>query len=106
MKNLLTSLVVSVLVLISPVTHSSLLSDKMSGNQSQTTNKTEKTDVTEGKKTTTQPSEKLKETVVNNPKVDEFMGLSSSKVKMFVGIVVIIGFFIYGFGRFFLTGKQ
>jgi hypothetical protein len=77
----------------------------MSGTQSQTTNKTVKTDGTEIK-TTTQPSEKPKETVVNNPKLDQFMDLSSSKVKMYVGIFVIIGFFIYGFGRYFLTGKQ
>ena len=105
MKKLFTSLFVSILILNSPLSHSSLLSDKMSGNQLQTTNKTEKTEGTDGKKTT-QPSEKLKETIVNNPKVDEFMGLSSSKVKMYLGILVIIGFFIYGFGRFFLTGKQ
>ena len=105
MKKLLTSLFVPILFLISPLSHSSLLSDKMSGTQSQTTNKTEKKDVTEGK-TTNQPSEKLKETVVNNPKVDQIMGLSLFQVKLFLGILVILGFFIYGFGRFFLTGKQ
>ena len=105
MKKLITSLFVSILVLISPFSYSSLLSDKMSGTQSQTTNKTEKTDGSEGKKTT-QLSEKVKETVVNNPKVDQFMGLSLFQVKLFLGILVIFGFFIYGFGRFFLTGKQ
>lgn len=105
MKKLLTSLLISTLFLISPLSYSSVLSDKMSGTQSQTTNKTVKTDGTEVK-TTTQPSEKPKETVVNNPKLDQFMDLSSSRVKLFVGILVIFGFFIYGFGRFFLTGKQ
>ena len=105
MKKLLTSFFVSILFLISPLSYSSLLSDKMSGTQSQTTNKTEKTDGSEVKKTT-QPSEKVKETVVNNPKVDQFMGLSLFQVKLFLGILVIFGFFIYGFGRFFLTGKQ
>ena len=105
MKKLLTSLFVSILILISPLSYSGLLSDKMSGSQSENTNKTLKTDGTEGK-TTTKPSEKPKETVVNNPKLDQFIDLSSSKVKLFVGILVIFGFFIYGFGRFFLTGKQ
>ena len=105
MKKLLTSLFISILILISPLSYSSVLSDKMSGTQSQTTNKTVKTDGTEVK-TTTQPSEKPKETVVNNPKLNQIMGLSLFQVKLFLGILVIFGFFVYGFGRFFLTGKQ
>lgn len=103
MKKLLISLFVSSIVLISPISYSSVLSDKISGTQTQS--KTVQADPAAGKPSGQIP-ENPKEKAVKNPKVDEIMGFSASKVKLFFGIAVIIGIFIFGFGRYFLTGKQ
>ena len=75
MKNQLKPLLLTLLILFSSLSYSSVLSDKMSGNQTQSTSGTVDTGNTEKQKTNQTP-EKPKQTIVNNPKVDEFMGLS------------------------------
>jgi hypothetical protein len=90
---------------VSQQSYSSVLSDKMSGKQTQSTTKPLNTGDKDPNKTN-QLTEEKKQIVVKNPKIDEFMGLSTSKIKLFFGITVVIGFFIFGFGRFILTGKQ
>ena len=105
MKQYSVTILLLLFLFFSPPSYSSVLSDKMSGTQTESTNKTVNTGETETRKTNQLP-EKPKQTIVNNPKVDEFMGLSSSKIKLYFGILVIFGFFIFGFGKYLMTGKQ
>ena len=106
MKNLITSLFVSMLILISPFSYSSLLSDKTSSTQSQTTNKTEKTDGTEGR-TITKPE--FQKSIISSetfPLVDKFMNLKPREQQIVIGTVLVVLIVCFGFIRYFMTGKQ
>ena len=106
MKNLITSLVVSILVLISPLSYSSLLTDKMSNTQSQTINKTEKTDGTEGKTITKPEFQNSNIRSESFPLVDKFMNLKPREQQIIVGTVLVVLIVCFGFIRYFMTGKQ
>ena len=106
MNKILTSLFVSFLILISPLSYSSLLTDKMSNTQSQTTNKTEKTDGTEGKTITKPEFQNLNIKSETFPLVDKFMNLKPREQQIVIGTVLIVLIVCFGFIRYFMTGKQ
>jgi hypothetical protein len=106
MKNLITSLFVSILILISPLSYSSLLTDKMSSTQSQTINKTENTDGAEGKTITKQEFQKTIVTSETFPLVEKFMNLKPREQQIVIGTVLVILIVCFGFIRYFMTGKQ
>ena len=106
MKNLLTSLFISILILISPLSYSTLLTDKISSTQSQTTNKTEKTEGTEGKTITKQEFQKSNISSETFPIVDKFMNLKPREQQIVIGTVLVVLIVCFGFIRYFMTGKQ
>ena len=106
MKNLITSLLVSILILISPLSYSSLLIDKTSSTQSQSINKTEKTDGSEGKTITKPEFQKSNISSENFPLVDKFMNLKPREQQIVIGTVLVILIVCFGFIRYFMTGKQ
>lgn len=105
-KKLLTTFFVFILILISPLSYSSLLSDKMSGSQSETTNKTLKTDGTEGKTTTKSEFQKSQLSSENISLVDKFMNLKTREKQIIIGTIIFCLVVCFGFTRYFLTGKQ
>lgn len=106
MKNLITSLFVSILILISPLSYSSLLTDKMSSTQSQTINKTENTDGTEGKTITKPEFQNSNVRSESFPLVDKFMNLKPREQQIVIGTVLVVLIVCFGFIRYFMTGKQ
>ena len=106
MKNLLTSLFVSFMILISPLSYSSLITDKMSSTQSQIINKTEKTDGAEGKTITKPEFQKSNISSENFPLVDKFMNLKPREQQIVIGTALVVLIVCFGFIRYFMTGKQ
>jgi hypothetical protein len=106
MKKILTSLFVSFLILISPLSHSSLLSDKTSSTQSQTNNKTEKADGSEVKTTTRPDFQKSQSSRQTFSPVDKFMNLKPIEQKIIIGTILVCLVVGIGFIRYFMTGKQ
>jgi hypothetical protein len=106
MKNLITSLFVSILILISPLSYSSLLTDKMSNTQSQTINKTEKTDGTEGKTIIKPEFQNTNIRSESFPLVDKFMNLKPREQQIIIGTILVVLIVCFGFIRYFMTGKQ
>ncbi len=106
MKNLLISLFVFISVLISPLSYSSLLSDKTSSTQTQTTNKTEKKDDTEGKTITKPEFQRSQSSSETISPIDKFVNLKPIEQKIIIGTILVCLVVGIGFIRYFMTGKQ
>jgi hypothetical protein len=78
----------------------------MSGTQLQTTNKSEKTDGTEGKTTTKSEFQKSQLSSENISLVDKFMNLKTREKQIVIGTIIFCLVVCFGFTRYFLTGKQ
>jgi hypothetical protein len=78
----------------------------MSNTQSQTINKTEKTDGTEGKTITKPEFQNSNIRSVSFPLVDKFMNLKPREQQIIVGTVLVVLIVCFGFIRYFMTGKQ